>query len=95
MNWRRGFVRLSLALSACYVALVVAAIGPNTFTALYRSSAVYEISFESGTTQRFDTSQSRNELLQEIVRAYRAAAAALAAAAAASTAAWLSWYASS
>ena len=42
MNWRRGFWRLWLVLSACYVVLLVWAEGLDAFTPLLRPLPVYD-----------------------------------------------------
>jgi hypothetical protein len=75
MSWSRGFLRLWLALSVCYILIVVSVLGLDKFRPLVRPSATYEIEFSGGTVRSFDTSNSRAELLQEASSAYKADAA--------------------
>jgi hypothetical protein len=77
MTWSRGFLRLWLALSACYVVTVVWAIGLDSFRPLARPSPVYDIEFSGGTVYSFDTSKSHEELRRDVSAAWRADAAAL------------------
>ncbi len=77
MNWRRGFWRLWLVLSASYVVLLVWAEGLDAFTPLLRPLPIYEIEFAGGTRRSFDMSKPHAELLQDAALAWKADASAL------------------
>jgi hypothetical protein len=77
MNWSRGFLRLWLALSACYILVVVSFMGLDKFRPLVRPSAIYDVEFSGGTVRSFDTSKAREGLVEDVSQAWRADAAAL------------------
>jgi hypothetical protein len=72
MNWSRW-----LALSVCYILVVMSVMGLDAFRPLIKPSPIYELEFSGGTVRSIDTSKTRDSLVQDVSQAWRAAAAAL------------------
>jgi hypothetical protein len=69
-----GIPKFFMGLSACYLIVAVALVGPDKV--LFPPSPVYEIVFGSGTVWSFDTAEEEAELLRVALLAYRGEAAA-------------------
>jgi len=77
MRWGGGFFRLWIAATIIWTTTVVTFVGKESFDGLWKPSAKYEVSHESGISLVLDSSQSPEVLKTQMIDAVKQTAALL------------------
>ena len=77
MRWGGGFFRLWIAATIIWTTTVVTFVGKESFEGLWKPSAKYEVSHESGISLVLDSSQSPEVLKTQMIDAVKQTAALL------------------